>query len=488
MGHSATKYEQVESRIAGLIDCGTLRGGQRIPSVRAMAVQMRVSVMTVLQGYRRLEDRGLIESRPKSGYFVRPELMRRVSQPALPPPPQVDPIRLSSPSVRIPDLAAALLLQKERPNLLPLGAGVPSAQLLPGEALSVRLARAVRSCPDEASRYAPGIGLQRLREQLALRMLDSGCSLGPDELLVTVGATEALSVALQAVAEPGDVVAVESPGYLGFYAALARLHLRTVEVQSDPTTGLSLPVLERLLSRHDRVRALVLCSTNSNPTGSTMPERDKQALVEICRRAGVIIVEDDTFGDVTFTDRRACSLKSLDPENVVYIGSLSKVLSPGCRIGWVAGGRHHGKLVDCHLATVLAAPTSTQMAVASFLADGAMVHHLRRLGRHCNDSAALMRRAIAGALPKGTKVTNPGGGLFLWVELPEGCDSCSLMRAAVTRGFSVASGRLFSSGKHYGRFLRLNTAIVWSETVEKAFRALGSLVRDQLKGSSASGG
>lgn len=475
-----TKCEQVAARIARLIESETLRSGERIPSIRAMAEQMNLSIMTVLEGYRRLEDRGLVECRPQAGYFVKPELLRDRPREISISVPECQEIRLDSRSVRTSELTRRLLELLWRPGLIPLGVGFSSPEFFPTESLSRHLARVSRGDP-HANQYEVGLGYPALRHELARKMMDCGCDLAPDEILVTLGGTEALHIALNTVLKPGDEVAVESPGYFGFFSMLERLRLRAVEIPSDPQHGLSVTALKTVLARNRRIGAVLLCPALSNPTGATMPEAAKDELIGLCRRARVTIIEDDTFGDLVFAGHRSSSLKSRDPERVVFIGSLSKVLSPGYRIGWVAGGCHHDELFRSHANTILCAPTPTQMAVASFLAGGGFQRHLRKLRRAFAENVARFRQEVSRHFPGHTRITNSNGGHFLWVELPAPCDSTELAFRCAKEGFSIAPGVLFSARDHYRRFLRLNAGLSWTEDVRSALRRLGEMAKEQSR-------
>lgn len=461
-----TKHEQVAQRVLALIENGLL--GTRIPSVRAMARQMGVSPMTVLEGYHKLEDRGIIESRPQSGYYVCSAWSNRTG--IIPPPARLEAIRPKAHSVRIPDGIRELLVQTMNPNLLPLGSGAASPEFFPNESLSLRMARAVRTNPEETNRTLLGPGDPSLRTQLARRMVEAGCSVDPSEILVTLGATEGLHLCLRAIAQPGDLIGVESPGYYGFYAALENLGLKALEIPSDPQTGISLPALKEALNHG--IKGLLLCPTLSNPTGATIPDAAKEELV----RLKIPIIEDDAYGELAFAGQRARALKSFAPENVLYVGSLSKVLCPGYRLGWVAGGKHQEALMRHHLASIMAVPTPTQKAAASFLTDGGMPHHLRRLRKQYREGMIRFQEAIA-AWSVEVRTSQPLGGHFLWVELPDGCEAIALAEETSERGFSIAPGALFTSQSRYGRFFRLNAAIPWGDSVQGALATLGALVQ-----------
>jgi DNA-binding transcriptional MocR family regulator len=474
-----TKCEEVAGRISRLIEKKTLTAGERIPSVREMAKQMHLSVMTVLEGYRRLEDRGWLECRPQSGFFVTPDVFREKTPEVRISIPEPEIIRLSSKRVRVSEEIQSLLRLLWDPGLIPLGVGFSSPEFFPTQALGRHVSRAVRGNL-RSNQYEIGQGNLRLRQELAKKMMDSGCEIHPNEILITIGGTEALHLCMGALLKPGDEVAVESPGFFGFFSILASLHLRAVEIPSDPQTGLSVTALQQVLSQNSHIRALILCPSLSNPTGASMTESAKDELISLCQQFKVTIIEDDTFGDLSFSSCRASSLKSRDPEGVVFVGSLSKILSPGYRIGWLAGGRHHGALFRYHTTTVLCAPTPTQLGIASFLEEGGLGRHLRRLRKAFQENVARFRREVAGHFPRNTRMTNSLGGHFLWVELPVPCDTSILAFRCVKKGFSIAPGILFSARGHYRRYLRLNAGLSWSGEIQSTLKLLGKLAQKQI--------
>jgi DNA-binding transcriptional MocR family regulator len=436
-----------------------------------------VSTTTVLEGYRCLEGLGLIESRPQSGYFVRPEGMRRPKPWSRLPPVRSEPIVLTTADVRVPPAVGELLAQATKPGLVPLGAGLPDPSFLPSEALSIRMARIVRQAPAEVNRYCIGAGELPLRRALARWMLEGDATTEADEIVVAEGATQALLLALRSVARPGDAVAVESPGYHGFHALLQFLGLRSVEVPSDPVTGFSVDALQDVLSAGgDPVACVLLSSCFSNPTGATMPDAEKRRLVEICGAKGIPLIDDDTYGDIAFADRRPRSLKSFAPADVIHIGSFSKTLGPGYRIAWLAGGKHRGDILRCHNMAALATRVAPQRTIYAYLERGGMQRHIRRLRRQYAENLRFLQNEVARHFPTGTRTGEPQGGHFLWVELPEDRDTMELARRAEKAGISLAPGVLFSSRLHYRRFLRLNGAIVCNNDIVRAIATLGKLV------------
>lgn len=474
-------YDRVAEHVARLIARGTLRPGQRIPSVRRLSGQLAVSISTVLEAYRRLEDRGLVEARPQSGYYVRPPHLRRPRPDAAPPEPGILRLPLEPAPVECADLVTRFTLAAFRRDVVPLGTAVPAPEYLPAEALNRLLARAVRRYPVEASSYDFPPGSLRLRQEVARRLLEAGCARGADDLVITSGATEAVMLCLRAVTRPGDTVAVESPSYYGLFQLLEALGLRAVEVCTDPRSGLCVDSLEALLRRGEPVRAVVLVPNVHNPLGGVMPDEHKQRIAELLGRRRVPVIEDDTYGDLAFGPQRPRSLQAFDRhDNVLLCGSFSKTLAPGYRVGWVAAGRRRAELLKLKLVFSLATASPTQLAVADFLASGGFERHLRRLRRAYTENLGLAAEAVARHFPDGTRATRPAGGNLLWVELPAGADALALHETALARGVSIAPGPLFSASGRFANCLRLNCAVPWSERVEKGVATVGALAKAQL--------
>jgi DNA-binding transcriptional MocR family regulator len=459
--------------MTGLINEGTFREGDRVPSVRKLSQQLGVSITTVMEAYRLLEDRGVIEARPQSGYYVRNRF------PSLAEPAMSQPV-CEPKAVTSAELAMRILLDTANPRLLQWGAAVPNPDLLPIERLGRTLAAVSREAGLEAAGYGAPPGLERLRVQIARRALVAGCALSPDQIVTTVGSQEAINLCLRAVCKPGDVVAIESPMFYGILQAIESQGLRALEIPTHPRDGICLDSLAYALDHND-VRACLVVSNFNNPLGSTIPEENKRALVEMLAQRDIPLIEDDIYGELYFGTERPKVAKAFDEAgNVMLCSSFSKTIAPGYRVGWVAPGRFQSKVEYLKLVTNLATPTPTQMAVAEFLENGGFDHHLRRIRRVYARQAASMAQAIGRYLPEGTKVTRPSGGFVLWVEFPEYVDSLRLYRLALCSGVTIAPGPMFSAEGRYGNFVRLNAAY-WSEREEASLEMLGRLAAGMEK-------
>lgn len=463
----ASLYEQLAQRVATLIDGGTFRPGDRIPSVRRLSKDAQVSVTTILEAYRLLEDRGLIEARPQSGYYVRPRALASILEPR-PSRPRGGPS-----NVKVDDLVMRVVRTLGQPGLVQLGAAAPAPELLPTEKLNRSLAGAARRLGARANLYGSNRGLHALRVQVARRAVASGCTLSPDDVLVTCGAQESLHLALRAVCRPGDAVAIESPTYFGVLQLIEILGLRAVEVATHPRHGMDVAALRSVLRDND-IRACVAAPCFANPLGSLMPDAAKEEMVELLGEAEIPLIEDDTFGDLGYAIERPRTAKAWDSRGLVLLcTSFSKTLAPGYRIGWIAAGRYQEIVERLKFVTNVATSTLPQHAVADFLANGGYDRHLRRLRRVHARQTVLMIEAIGHLFPEGTRVTRPEGGFVLWVEIP-GVDSLALHERALAEGITLIPGPLFSPKRGYRSFVRLNAAY-WSAEVEKALARLGKL-------------
>jgi DNA-binding transcriptional MocR family regulator len=467
-------YEQVADRLQTLITDGTLQPGDRLPSVRKLRSQLSVSTSTVMEAYRLLEDRGLIVVRPQSGYYVKQGALQLPQEPApTAPPRQATNIDIS--------LAFEVISLMRDPGLIQLGAALPALEHLPLAQLNRLMGKVLRDNSLLAHAYGTPLGVSDLRAELAKRMLDAGCSVHPDQMVITNGANEAIYFCLQALTQPGDTVAIESPTYFASLEALKCLGLKALTLPTHPRDGLSLPHLEEALQTGE-VKVVLLVSNFSNPLGSCMDDAKKKQLVTLLNRYDTPLVEDDVYGDLCFEGARPKAIKAFDTENrVLYCASVSKTLSPGLRVGWCAGGRYHADIAQMKSILNQNTAMAPQLTVAAFLANGGYDRHLRQLRRAYHGQMLRMQQAVRDYFPAETCMTRPTGGHVLWLEMPEGFDSMRLYKEALGQGIAIAPGVMFSaSGQGYGNCFRLNTAVLWSDTVDQAIQTLGKLIKTQL--------
>ncbi len=462
------RYEVLAADIAASIQNGTLKAGDRLPSVRQASASRHVSPSTVFEAYYLLEARGLVRAKPRSGYYV------AQSARALAP----EPDRASRPDgearpVVISELVAGILRSATSRDVVPLGSAFPSPWLFPLK----RLGRATAVAAAELDPWktvddlAPGS--KSLRRQIALRYLIDGVQIGADQIIVTNGATEALNLCLAAVCKPGDTVLVESPCFYACLQVLERLGLHAVEVATDPREGIDLDALEAAIVRH-RPKACWLMTNFQNPLGSAMGADKKKALVELASRYGVPLVEDDVYSELYFDNQRPVPLKTFDTDGwVMHCSSFSKTLAPGYRIGWTSPGRFLREVAQQKLTTSLATSIPSQLGIARYLERGSHERHLRELRLVLRQNRDQYIEAISHFFPEGTRVSRPAGGYFLWVEMPDGTDSLALHRTAMAAGISIAPGPMFSASVDFGNCVRINFGHPFDARVEAALETLG---------------
>ncbi|WP_079432990.1 PLP-dependent aminotransferase family protein [Zoogloea sp. LCSB751] len=463
-------YQNLAEQTARLIADGVLRPGDRLPSVRQACKSNGIAPVTVTQAYALLESRGLVEARPKSGYFVRARLGQRLAEPEM-----THPVGHST-ALEVSDFIFQILDSVKDPAVVPLGSSFPSPYLFPLDKLGRCLAAAARHLDPLATVTDLPPGNDELRRQLALRYLAHGASVAPQEIVITSGAMEGLNLCLQAVTRPGDLIAIESPTFYAGLQAAERLGLKVIEIPSHPREGVSLPALEDAL-RHHPVKACLFMLNYANPTGARVPDERRQALVELLDRHDVPLIEDDVYAELHFGAAAPLCTKAVDPNGrVMHVSSFSKCLAPGYRIGWVAAGRYAAAIQRQKLSLSLATTVPVQIALADYLKHGGYEKHLRQLRGTLAAQEAALVAAIETHFPADTRLARPQGGYFLWLELPRGTDALALHRRALEQGISIAPGPIFSAKREFGHCIRLNFGHPLGERGRAAVATLGALL------------
>ena len=467
-------YLKVAGNIERQIRNGALRVGDRAPSIRALKRQQGVSVSTVLQAYFWLENKGWIEPRPQSGFYV------RTPYEGMAPEPEFDSSRQSPTEVGVCSFINEVARNIHNPANVPLGAATASPALYPNRKLNQMIQRIVRENPNHSAEYTVPSGVEELRHQIARRSSGFGCSFAPREIVVTCGAMEALMLALRATANPGDVVAIESPTYFGVLQIIESLDIKAIEIPTHPRHGMDLNMLESAIRKH-RVKACLTMTNCHNPLGFVLSSDYKKELAALVARRKIALIEDDVYGDLSFDGVRPKTAKSFDREGLVLLcNSFSKVLSPGFRVGWIQPGRFQLQVEKLKFITTLNSPSLPQHVVAGFIESGGYDRHLRKLRAAFADQVQRMSQSVGRYFPEGTKVSRPAGGYVLWVELPERVDATKLYRAALAQNISIVPGVMFSPTGRFRNHIRISCGQNWSETIDRALITLGKLAEKSL--------
>lgn len=468
------RYEKFADEIAELIRTGVLGPGEKVPSVRHASRTYGVSPSTVFQAYYLLEDRGLIQARARSGYFVREHAKRPLHEPEL------TAHAAQTTEVDVSELVFSVLASLKDPHTVPFGSAFPSPDLFPLPRLAKSMAHALRMLSPHEIIADMTAGNADLRRQIALRYMVSGVMLPMEELVISNGAMEALNLCLQCVTQPGDLVAIESPTFYACLQVLERLQLKAVEIPVHPREGIDLGALSDSLKQLP-IKACWFMSSLQNPLGASMSETKKQALYDLLVEHQVPLIEDDVYAELYFGSHPPKPVKSFDREGLVmHCSSFSKSLAPGYRIGWVAGGRYAEQIARLKLMTTISPSVPAQAALADYLQHGGYDRHLRKLRHALEMQQSAMLASAARHFPASTRVTRPSGGYFLWFEFPERLDSLQMLRLALAQGISLAPGPIFSASQGFRHCARLNYGHPWNPRNEQAMEVLGRLVAGLL--------
>ncbi len=472
-------YRQVIDLIAENIESGALRPGDRLPSLRRMSVRIGVSIPTVRQAYIELERQRRVESRPQSGFYVRGIAGNPLVRPS---PPDAD--RLAQPvSVSGISLMERVYDAIHQPDVVPFGIANPCMARPAAKSLNRAMKRVMSRAEERSITYAPTHGDPTLRRQIAYRYLDTvGSTIEPANICVTNGGQEALLIALQAVANKGDIIAVESPTYHGLLELIDSLGMLAIEVETCPEDGVMLDSLRETLKAHP-VSACLFSTTLNNPLGASMSEKNRKELVEIIDQNGIPLIEDDVYGELLFSGHRPkpaeCYSKS---GRILTCGSFSKTAAPGYRIGWLVAGKYMEKVKRLKRSYSCSSGLLQQLTLSEFLASGDYDRYLHMLRPALQCNAERMRSLVAQHFPKETRTSNPVGGSVLWLELPGDISAENLFDDAIEAGISTAPGSIFSPCNCYHNFVRLSFGHPWSSKIEESIAWLGARVQHQLNG------
>ena len=469
-------YMQVADGLEKMIGEDVLKIGDKLPSVRVLSDEYGISMGTAFQAYYHLEGKGLIESRPKSGYYVR---FNQKRFPALPKMIQVTPL---SHDVSVKEMIASIYsdIASHSDKIINFAIAAPDASLLPTAKINKSVVQALRNSKDSCIGYEHTQGNIDLRKQVAKLSFNWGGKVKPDEVVITGGCLEAMTLCIKAVTQPGDTVAVESPNYFGIFQALESMGLKVVEISSSPVTGLDLDSFQQALKKFT-IKACVVIPNFNNPLGGCMPDENKKKLVELITKNNIPLIEDDIYGELYFGKNRPRTCKYYDTKGLVmHCSSLSKSLSPGYRIGWVMPGKYLEQVKQIKRIHNISSPTLTQAAIAHYLQHGRYEYHLKNMRRALHTQCLRYLQAIIDYFPEDTKVSRPHGGFILWVELNKKINTFKLRIEAMKHHISIVPGKIFSASSNYNNCIRISFGKPWDDEADYGLMMLGKIIRKMI--------
>jgi DNA-binding transcriptional MocR family regulator len=466
------KYVEVADRIESLIEKQVLKVGDKLPSVRTLSREQGISLSTAFQAYYSLESRGLIEARPQSGYYVKFSRNHILDIPEVCEPPD------DAMPVSLDEMINNVYMDFKTDAIINFSMGTPSPKLLPIAKLSKAVMHVMRESKTGCLNYEHVQGNALLRKQIARQAFNWGGTPREEDIVVTAGAVEALSLCVKATTRPGDTVAIESPTYFAVFQVMESHGLKVVEIPTDPVTGVDLDYLEQAIPRFD-IKACLFVNNFNNPLGSCMPDDRKKHLVQMLAKKEIPLIEDDIYGELYFGKTRPKTCKTYDRKGLVlHCASFSKSLAPGFRIGWAIPGRFKDKVISLKRMHTVSTNTLTQAAVANFLANGRFELHLRHLRKALHTHSLHYLQAVSEYFPDDTRVTRPQGGFALWVEMNKKVNGYGLHKRALKHGIGIAPGQIFSSQGRFENCFRISYGEPWSDAIARGLQTLGRLIRE----------
>ncbi len=470
-------YLQVAGGLEKMIAEDVLKIGDKLPSVRMLSEEYGISMGTAFQAYYHLEGKGLIESRPKSGYYVRFNHRRFPDYPRIAP---ADPL---SHDVSVKEMIASIYgdIASHDHKVINFALAVPDPSLLPLAKMNKSVIHSIRHDKDACFAYEHPQGNPELRKQIAKLSFNWGGKIKADDVVVTSGCLEAVMLCLKAVTKSGDTVAVETPNYFGILQAIESMGLKVVEVPSCFISGIDPADLEAVIKKH-AVKACVVVPNFNNPLGGCMPDENKKKLVELITKYNIPLIEDDIYGELYFGKQRPLTCKYYDTKGLVmHCSSLSKSLAPGYRIGWVIPGKFIEQVKQLKRMQNISCPTLTQVAMAHFLKNGRYEYHLKNMRKALHTQSLRYVQAIIDYFPADSKVSRPQGGFVLWVQLNKKVNAFKLRTEAMKHHISVVPGKIFSPSGGYNNCIRVSFGKPWDADADYGLMMLGKIIKKMIR-------
>jgi len=465
-------YARIADRFENQIASNILKTGDKLLSLRALSKEQGISVSTAYKAYVELENKGFIEARPKSGYFV------KFSPSQYPQLPVVSRKAKKAEPADVDGMITQVYQTMSKEGILRLSLASPSAKLIPEAKLNKAMAEALRKSKHSCTQYEEIQGNPVLRKQIAKHAFNWNGQISDHDIVTTQGCMEALIFCLKAVTEPGDTVAIESPTYFGIFNVMKSLGLKVLEIPVNPDEGADIAYLEKALETIP-VKVCLFVTNFCNPIGALMPDHRKEQLVKLLAEKQIPLIEDDIYGEMYFGKTRPRTCKSFDHEgNVMLCSSVSKTLAPGYRVGWCIPGKYIDKVLSLKLMHTVSAATPTQAAVAQFFETGRYDLHMRNIRKALHTQCLKYIQAITAHFPADTKVSRPNGGYVLWVELNPIINAFKLFELAMEENISIAPGQIFSIDGRFSNYIRISFGEPFTREIENGLITLGKLVRN----------
>ncbi len=368
----------------------------------------------------------------------------------------------------------------KKPGVISFGGGLPAPELFPADGIMEACKKVLTDRPHEALQYATTEGYPPLREAIAKRMNNLGVKCEADEIMITGGSQQGLDVIGRVFLDPDSVVLTSRPTYLGAIQAFNAYHPHYVTQPSDDE-GFTVFGLEELIETHGP-RVIYLVPTFQNPDGRTIPEERRKVILDLAEQHGIPVIEDDPYSELVFEGQIPKHMKAMSPDNVIMLGTFSKLLAPGLRIAWLIApkGNAYDRCVRMKQGADLHTNTFTQHVIYEFMREGALDEHLKIIKKTYAHRKNLMVKMMKEHFPEGVSFTEPTGGLFLWVTLPEKIDTTELLPKAVENNVAYIPGSAFYPDGGGKNTMRLNFSKPTEEEIEIGIPKLAKLFQEVI--------
>ncbi len=469
------RYKHLADDIEEKINSGIYQPGEKLPSIRKLHKQSGLSISTVYKAFLELETMGLVEARPRSGYYVSAISLQQIKAP------RFKKISFPPTEIKLSSMTNSVLSAINNPDLLPLGMTVTHSDLLPFKYFSRIIKTFSHGEIKSMMSYSLSEGHPELRRQLALNTVGLIKGISVDDIIITNGCMEAITLALLAVTRPGDTVAIETPTNFSYLQLLKELGLLVVEVPANPHFGIDIDEFEKALNTID-IKACLLMPNFHNPLGTIMPDENKVRLVRLTNRRNVPVIEDDISSELYFGEQRPVPLKAFDKKDlVITCSSFSKTLAPGLRIGWIMPGETFKEKIQ-NLKGGMNVSTSTldQHIISRYLEGGAYERHLRILRIALKKQMVQTALAIQKHFPRQTRLALPEGGSLLWVQLPTQVDGLTVYQEALNHNIALIPGIVCSNSRQFNNYIQISCGSPFTPEIENGIKTLGRLVHEQI--------
>lgn len=461
------KFEAFTSNIERNIREGIYKPGYKLPSVRELKKQYQTSISTIQNGYEHLIILGLVESIPKSGYYVANNSAKIEDSTT-----QHRPVVRDAVFERNVALTTSLRNEKK---FAEFNVATPGDLIISQKLLLRTMQQVIREQGVGLLRYYPLNGSVDLKSSIIRHAAGYQTSINPQELLITDGALQALYIALAAVCNPGDVIAVESPCVFSILEVIRVLSLMVIEVPVDIRNGFDVDFLRKACLKN-KIKAVVVTPNYHNPTGILLTDEQKKALLAVAQQYDMAVIENDIYGDLNFSGKRPSTIKSFDESGLVMTyTSYAKTLAPGIRLGWLSAGKFMKQAEQIKFAMGSTVSPIYQETVNRLLSSNSYDRHIRAFRMQLAKNAYFTINLLSEHFPQGTSVTTPYGGYNIWVKMPDHVDMDNFYSQCEKIGIRFTPGYTFSFSDIFSRYFRIVFADRYSSPKVQALELAGKL-------------